>query len=379
ILGAIIGAIVGGALGLKSQVQTYRAQATLNVRPYVRIYATQNTSGALEQTPMYESMMNTLAANLRSDTRVAERAMQMAKWKELVDQKIVPAGMSPAAFLRGVQTVFTPKTLFIRVSYDSSDPRIAVAGAGSLVEAYTAVGLDEGVNEYTTDVEDMRRSIDDIERQITENRRKIDERLSEHGARNLQPRINDLREQLKSMNVNHRQQNLILDRMKTLKDNPAPPDPQMLTLIDPAVGDYDRQLKVATNEFERNRSQGMMENNPNMMRLRTDIDRLTKIIKDKTDKLGGQIYGTVSDLQGNQILVTEVKLRQQSDDVDGLEQQIAELESQTRIFEDLDYNVEQMREANVAAQAEIASKREQIQRLEALLETVPTKIEPKAP
>src|SRR5688572_5809603 len=76
ILSAIIGAIIGGALGLKSQVQSYRAQATIGVRPYVRITVPSQSSKEIEQTPMYESMMNTLAANLRSDTRIAERAMQ---------------------------------------------------------------------------------------------------------------------------------------------------------------------------------------------------------------------------------------------------------------------------------------------------------------
>ncbi len=370
---ALIGAILGAAVGWTSYSKSYTAGGLIKIMPYFRV-----AGGPLETTPQYEAQMNTLAAELRGDLRLAERAMASTHWQKLVEDGIVRPNASAGFFLSRVRSEYNTRQFFIRITYNGSDPRLAVGGANAVVEAFKELQQGRTGDTFRREFEDLNKAIERDELTINRNTARIDTLMADRATRDLSHRISQLTRRFSDAAESYERAALLLENMKATRATPQPLDPRLLQQFDPSVADDARMLRDLERKLALDLASGIGENNPNIIRLKSQIATLRESISGAVGAGGGAIYGIILDRDAREVVVTDERIRLQEQLVRDLNEETEKRGRELKTDEDLDYQVATLREQNTRLEKEILKNREKAERAEQLLLTSPESIETSA-
>jgi len=157
----LAGATLGAVLGWSSQGQTYRADAKVAYNP---TYQIDPVNGGMQTTPFFNQFLVS-EANEFTRSLSAERAMNTPTWQRSGDLKQI-SDRTIREFQGRVSAAPFPNSLHILLTYDHWDPRVATAGANSMLEAYNQYFNERNDDKSTEQLDKVGLKVDESNREV---------------------------------------------------------------------------------------------------------------------------------------------------------------------------------------------------------------------
>src|SRR5688572_14911274 len=123
----VVGAMIGASLGWAKEQKEYQAYGFVRVDPTM-----PSATGSEETLPAYRQFMYSEVKHLKTEY-MATQAMKQPAWQEAVGEP-----WSAAAFIFCTDAKYSNEDSYLHIFFRHPDPKIAEAGAASLVSAYDA-------------------------------------------------------------------------------------------------------------------------------------------------------------------------------------------------------------------------------------------------
>lgn len=271
---AILGALIGGALGYKLLKPQYRSDGLIEVRP---LLATPLGTNQDQVMPMYAEYVQS-QANILMSQRVIQAAMESDEWSAL------GRGNSPAAmekFIKDLDVSYVDGSFFIKVSFTDPDPTVAPIAVKSMIQAYMAIYGDvesKELRDKVTTVDNQRQSW------MQEKRNKENQILQtakDYGTEDLTTLHAALIDEMVRLESQLEQAQLALASAQVstgAKESTTQPTQvaknwtlQEIARVDPNMQRYMQELDADQDQVNQLQANGIGENHPMMRKAKADL------------------------------------------------------------------------------------------------------------
>jgi Mrp family chromosome partitioning ATPase/uncharacterized protein involved in exopolysaccharide biosynthesis len=247
VLIALVGALLLGGLGYKSAVPLYVSQGAIEVTPKA-----QSIRGPIEESviPNYAPFRDTQVHHIRSQ-RVLERALQDEKLSQL---PWAQQGNALGNLKSGLKVEADPRTHLIWVSFESTNPVVAMTAVNAVMKAYDETfGQTAGLN-VPAKLRQLDELISSVDRQLKYVFAERQELYDRHQTTDL-----GALEAKKLAEIDQQKQKIVIGR-KTLerldaKENAssaslAPPTMEQLEAFDARLAALRQERDIKQTEFD---------------------------------------------------------------------------------------------------------------------------------
>lgn len=352
-------AVTGAAIGWKLNQRTYRAAGLIKISPLISS-VTQN-----ELMPEYSRYMTSEASSIPSQ-EMAERAMGKPTWTDVSRAK--PTSLdAKVAFLSKMRASYNPSSYDITITYEDNDPKVAVAGMQSVLDAYADIRKEQQDDKNNKPIDYFENQRNRIEADIAELKQQVNA-VQRESQGNIEERATTLARQLNAYEQQRVNIQLTLKQMESIakqaKEHPEPVNERNLAAIDPffgrLVGTRD-EIVLELTRLQQIHGRG----SPVVLKMQSNLEALNQRIGQIGEAMSKEIYGYLTPIGTSintaananptaAIQVTEATLAKYRSDLADLDEIIKSFGEQVRMADNKRVTIDELKDQIATKQRGLA-------------------------